>query len=75
MKSHIVEAIAVLADLPEDRQAAIARAILDYATEEISIYRLRDEERAEVLDGLAEIDCGGIAGDDDVAKAYQRLGL
>jgi len=75
MKSHIVEAIAVLAELPEDRQAAVARAILDYASEEIIAYRLDDEERSEILDGLAEVERGDLASDVDVARTYQRLRL
>jgi hypothetical protein len=75
MKSHIAEAIAVLADLPEDRQAMVARAILDYATEEASAYQLDDEERAEVLAGLDEIKRGDLASDTELAQAYRRLGL
>ena len=75
MKSQILEAIAVLTELPENRQAAVARAILAYAAEETSTYRLQEDERCEVMAGLAEIERGDIAGQADVARVHRRLGL
>lgn len=74
MKSDIIAAIAALAELPDDRQAVIARAILDYAAEEGSIYRLDDMEQAEVVSGLNEIARGDYANNGDVAEAHRRLG-
>ena len=46
-------AIEVLRDLPEDRQDIVARAILDYASEE-DVYVFAGDERREVRAGLAE---------------------
>jgi len=40
------EAIEVLRELPEERQEAIARAILDFASDDDGVYHLTDEERS-----------------------------
>ena len=61
-------AIEVLRDLPEERQDIVARAILDYASEE-DVYVLTADERREVRAGLAEIERGEIATDAEVAAA------
>ena len=58
-------AIEVLRDLPEERQDIVARAILDYASEE-DVYVLTVDERREVRAGLAEIERGEIATDAEV---------
>jgi hypothetical protein len=69
------EAMEVLRELPEDRQETIARAILDYASQDDDVYHLTDEERREVYAGLAELARGEIATDDDVRTVYERIGL
>ena len=61
-------AIEVLRDLPEERQDLVARAILDYASEE-DVYVLTVDERREVRAGLAEIERGEIESDAEVAAA------
>ena len=68
------EAIAVFQGLPEARQKTVARAILDYASDE-GIYHLTDTERDEVCAGLAEIGRGEIASDAEVAAVYKKIGL
>jgi hypothetical protein len=47
------EAIDALHDLPEDRQEMLARAILDYAAHIGEVYRLSDDERAAIQEGLS----------------------
>jgi predicted transcriptional regulator len=69
------EAIEALQELPEERQETIARAILDYASHDDGVYHLTDEERAEVRAGLAEIERGEIASDDEVRAVYDGIGL
>jgi hypothetical protein len=69
------EAMEVLRELPEDRQEAIARAILDYASQDDDVYHLSDEERREVRAGLSELARGEIATDDEVRTVYERIGL
>ena len=75
MTKMMKEAIAVLHELPEERQETIARAILDYASHDERVYHLTDEERGEVRAGLAEIERGDIASDEEVRAVYERIGL
>ena len=75
MTKMMKEAIAVLHELPEERQETIARAILDYASHDEGVYHLTEDERAEVRAGLAEIERGEIASDDEVRAVYKRIGV
>ena len=75
MMKMMKEAIAVLHELPEERQETIARAILDYASHDDGVYHLTDEERTEVRAGLAEIKRGEIASDVEVGTVYSRMGI
>jgi predicted transcriptional regulator len=75
MTKMMKEAIAVLHELPEERQETIARAIIDYASHDEGVYHLTDDERAEVRAGLAEIERGEIAPDDEVRAVYKRIGV
>jgi len=74
MTNKVKEAIEVLRELPEERQETVARAILQYASSD-DIYHLSDEERAEVRAGLAEIERGDIASDEEVAAVMKRIGV
>jgi predicted transcriptional regulator len=69
------EAIEVLRELPEERRETVARAILDYASQDDGIYHLSHVERAEVRAGLVEIERGEIASDKEVQSVYKRIGL
>ena len=68
------KAIAALQGLPEEGQETVARAILDYASDD-SVYHLTNTERDEVRAGLAEIKRGEIASDAEVAAVYKKIGL
>ena len=74
MMKVVEEAIDALKELPEDRQKTVARAILDYASDD-GVYHLTDDERREVRAGLAEVRGGDVASDDEVADVYKRIGL
>ena len=74
MTNKVKEAIEVLRELPEERQETVARAILQYASSD-DVYHLSDEERAEVRAGLAEIERGDIASDEEVAAVMKRIGV
>jgi len=74
MTKMMKEAIAVLHELPEERQEAIARAIPDYAAHDEGVYHMTDEERGEVRVGLAEIERGEIASANEVRAVYKRIG-
>jgi predicted transcriptional regulator len=75
MTKMMKEAIEVLRELPEERQETIARAIIDYASHDNGVYHLTDAERAEVRAGLAEIERGEIATDEEVRGVYRRIGV
>ena len=74
MVKMVREAIEALQELPEGPQEMIARAILDFASHDDGVYRLTDEERREVRAGLAEIERGDIANDEEVRAVYNRIG-
>jgi hypothetical protein len=74
MTKMMKEAIAALRELPEVRQETIARALLDYASHDEGVYHLTADERAEIRVGLAEIERGEIASDDEVRAVYKRIG-
>jgi predicted transcriptional regulator len=73
MTKTMKEAIAVLRELPEERQETVARAILDYASHDDGVYHLDDEERAEVRAGLAEIERGDTASDKEAKATLKRI--
>jgi len=75
MTKMMREAIEVLRDLPEEQQEMIARAILDYASHDDGVYHLTDEERKEVRAGLAELERGEIATEEEVRAVYKRIGV
>jgi predicted transcriptional regulator len=74
MTKMVREAMEVFKELPEDRQAMVARAILDFASDD-GLYHLTDDERSEVRAGVAEIKRGEVASDEEVARTYKRIGL
>ena len=75
MTKMMREAIAVLEELPEEKQETLARAILDYASHDDDVYHLTDEECADVRAGLAEIERGEIATEAEVRAVYKRIGI
>ena len=57
---------------PEERQEDAARILLAMEGEEGGVYRLSDEERAEVSAALAEIERGEVASEEEVATLFNR---
>lgn len=69
MTKTLKKAIEALHELPAERQEVIARAILDYASHDgKNIYRLSDEERRLVDEGLAS----GVVPDEEMEKFWNR---
>lgn len=54
MTKVVQEAIDALKELPREKQETVARAILDYASDDGDAYHLTDEERREVRGGLSD---------------------
>jgi hypothetical protein len=57
---------------PEERQEDAARILLAMEGQDTGVYRLSDEERAEIRAALAEIERGDVASDEEVAAVFNR---
>ena len=57
---------------PEERQEDAARILLAMEGEDNGVYRLSDEERAEIRLALAEVERGEVASDEEVAAVFDR---
>jgi predicted transcriptional regulator len=57
---------------PEERQEDAARILLAMEGQDNGVYRLNDEERAEIRAALAEVERGEVASDEEVAAVFNR---
>ncbi len=71
------EQIAVLLERaetwPEEAQQELVRTAIDIERRHAGIYHLDDEERADILEGIAEIERGEVASDEDVQATFNDL--
>jgi predicted transcriptional regulator len=58
---------------PQEAQDELVRSALAIERKHAGIYRLDDEERADIREGLAEIDRGEVALDEDVRATFDDL--
>ena len=58
---------------PADRQEDAVRVLLELEARHQDVYRLSDEERADILEGLAEIERGEMTTDDEVAAFLSSI--
>jgi predicted transcriptional regulator len=58
-----------IADWPEEAQRDVMQAVVDIEAKHFGVYRLSDDERTAVREGLAQADCGEFV-PDDVVEAY-----
>lgn len=58
---------------PEERQEDAARVLLAMESEDNGVYRLSDEERAEIRAALAEVERGEVASDAEAAAVFDRI--
>jgi predicted transcriptional regulator len=65
-------AIEKIRALPQERQADAADAIERIIRAAKRTYVLTDEERALVEEGLADLDAGRVASDEEMAAFWQR---
>ena len=66
------QAIEKLKTLSEERQAYAAEVLEQIAEAGDAVYRLSDEERRLVREGLADLDAGRIVSDSDMAAFWAR---
>jgi predicted transcriptional regulator len=61
-----------IADWPEEAQAELLQAMLEIEVKHFGVYRLSDDERAVVREGLAQAERGEFAPDEQVAALFNR---
>jgi len=74
MSALLEKAISVIRHWPTERQDEAAQMILSMG-EDGRVYMLSVEERADVEEGLREIERGEIASDAEVQAVYRKHGL
>jgi hypothetical protein len=67
---HLIERVA---KLPQAAQDEIVRSVLEIESRHTGVYRLDDDERADILAALAEVDLGDVASDADAQAIFDRL--
>jgi predicted transcriptional regulator len=72
MIKMLEQAIEKIRALPDDTQEFAARVLEQIAAAGGGVYRLSDEERAAVREGLADIDAGRIVSDAEMAAFWNR---
>jgi predicted transcriptional regulator len=58
---------------PEKAQQELLRAASEIAHRHEPVYELDDEERADILEGLAEIERGEVMSEEEVCEMFRRL--
>jgi predicted transcriptional regulator len=61
-----------IADWPEEAQEELMQAVVDIEARHFGIYRLSDDERKAVREGLAQAERGEFVPDDVVAAYFNK---
>ena len=61
-----------IADWPEEAQEELMQAIVDIEAKHLGVYRLSDDERAAVREGLAQAERGEFVPDEVVAEYFNK---
>ncbi len=61
-----------IAEWPEDAQRELMQAVADIEAKHLGIYRLSDDERKAVGEGLAQAERGDFVADDVVAAYFSK---
>jgi predicted transcriptional regulator len=72
MIKALEEAIEKVKALSEERQAYAAEVLEQIAAAGDEVYRLSDEERRLVREGLAELDRGEVASEEEVRAVFDK---
>lgn len=59
----------------EEAQAEFARVIVEIERQQSDVYRLSDDERAAIEEGLAQADRGEFVSEEDMAAFFKRHGV
>ncbi|HEY4521377.1 MAG TPA: hypothetical protein VJL57_03205 [Candidatus Paceibacterota bacterium] len=58
---------------PQEAQEELLRSSMDIERKHVGKYYLDDGERADIREGLAEIERGEVASDEEVQKTFKKL--
>jgi predicted transcriptional regulator len=72
MNRGLKQAIEKISSMPDDAQEYAASVLEQIAASGGGVYRLSDEERALVREGLADLDAGRIVPDGEMAAFWNR---
>jgi predicted transcriptional regulator len=59
---------------PEAAQADLLQSIIDIEIKHFGVYRLSDDERAAVREGMAQAERGEFVPDEEMAEFFKRHG-
>ena len=62
-----------IADWPEEAQAELSQAIVDIEARYRGVYRMSDDERTAVLEGLAQAESGEFVPDEVVSAYFDKF--
>jgi predicted transcriptional regulator len=62
-----------IADWPEEAQQELMQAVADIEAKHTGVYRMSDDERAAVLEGLAQAERGEFVPDDIVSAYFDKF--
>ena len=74
MIKSLEQAIEKIREMPADAQAYAASVLEQIASSGGGVYRLADDERALVREGVADLDAGRVVSDSDMAAFWSRHG-
>jgi hypothetical protein len=75
MTQLLEQAVAAVRDLPADAQDALARMLLQFATEDQAVVALTAEDAASFEESLGQADRGEFATDQQVRAIWAKHGL
>ena len=75
MTKILDDAIEKVRKLPEERQAYVAEVLEQIAAAGGDLFRVPDEHREAVLEGLGQAERGEFMSDDDMAALWKKCGL
>lgn len=61
-----------IADWPKEAQEELMQSIIDIEAKHMGVYRLSDDERAAVREGLAQAERGEFVADDVVESYFNK---
>jgi hypothetical protein len=75
MIKMLEQAIEKIRNLPEDRQADAAEILEQMAADEGSVFKVPEEDRAAVLEGLEQLKRGDFASEEEMAALGTKCSL